>query len=195
MDLNKLRTQVFEKTGIRIDTGDPVFALVALNEAVLEECVEHHIAALHAAAEELTQESQQLLNAGDRVKKLLLQLGQTVEEPSGAVPARKGQAAKPSAKETSTPPWSWIAATAVISALSCVLVLAVQTAFGYTHPSVVASLPAPVAAPAPTTPLVRQAPPALTPEQVQMMQDGERYAKMWPKLDAKTQAKIQELSQ
>ena len=37
--------------------------------------------------------------------------------------------------------------------------------------------------------------PALTLEQQQMMQNGEKFAKAWPKLDAKTQAKIQALMQ
>ena len=35
MDQQKLRTLVFEKTGVKIDIDDPIFALVALNEAVV----------------------------------------------------------------------------------------------------------------------------------------------------------------
>lgn len=49
MDQQKLRTLVFEKTGVRIDVDDPVFALVALNEAVLAEAVERHVALLDQA--------------------------------------------------------------------------------------------------------------------------------------------------
>ncbi len=49
MDPQKLRTLVFEKTGIKIDTTDPVFALVALNESVLEEALQRHLAALQQA--------------------------------------------------------------------------------------------------------------------------------------------------
>ena len=49
MDQQKLRTLVFEKTGVRIDVDDPVFALVALNEAVLEETVERHVALIDQA--------------------------------------------------------------------------------------------------------------------------------------------------
>ncbi|MDQ2821787.1 MAG: hypothetical protein M3Y65_15570 [Pseudomonadota bacterium] len=45
---------MFEKTGVRIDVDDPVFALVALNEAVLEEAVERHIALLHEASAQIT---------------------------------------------------------------------------------------------------------------------------------------------
>lgn len=50
MDQQKLRTLVFEKTGVRIDLDDPVFALVALNEAVLEEAVQRHVALLDEAS-------------------------------------------------------------------------------------------------------------------------------------------------
>jgi hypothetical protein len=54
MDQHKLRTLVFEKTGVKIDVDDPVFALVALNEAVLAEAVERHVALLHEATDELS---------------------------------------------------------------------------------------------------------------------------------------------
>jgi len=53
LDPQKLRLHVFEKTGIKVDVDDPIFALVALNEAVLEEAVERHLARLdgmHAPA-------------------------------------------------------------------------------------------------------------------------------------------------
>lgn len=43
MDHHKLRSAVFEKTGIKIDTTDPIFALVALNESVLEEMFQRHL--------------------------------------------------------------------------------------------------------------------------------------------------------
>ncbi|MGJ7915537.1 hypothetical protein ACI48D_08710 [Massilia sp. LXY-6] len=35
MDLHQLQVAIFEKTGIRLDSSDPVFALVALNEVVV----------------------------------------------------------------------------------------------------------------------------------------------------------------
>lgn len=188
MDLNKLRTLVFEKTGIRIDTNDPVFALVALNETVLSECVEQHIADLHDAFKQLSQETAQLLAAGDRAKKLLLQMGQAVEDPG--VNASAGKARRVAIPvQRSGPPWPWIAATAGISLLSCVLVLAVQSAIGNSR-TTAAPMPSVAAVPA------IQAPPpaALTSEQALLIQNGEKYAKMWPKLDPKTQARIQELS-
>ena len=40
IDQQKLRSLVFDKTGVKIDIDDPIFALVALNEAVLAEAVE-----------------------------------------------------------------------------------------------------------------------------------------------------------
>ena len=49
MDQQKLRSLVFERTGVKIDIDDPVFAVVALNEAVLEEAVERHVALIEEA--------------------------------------------------------------------------------------------------------------------------------------------------
>ena len=53
MDQHKLRSLVFEKTGVKVDVDDPIFALVALNEAVLAEAVERHVALIDAASQEL----------------------------------------------------------------------------------------------------------------------------------------------
>ena len=64
MDQQKLRTLVFEKTGVRIDVDDPVFALVALNEAVLAEAVERHVALLDDATRELAGQVQALQGGG-----------------------------------------------------------------------------------------------------------------------------------
>lgn len=49
MDQQKLRLLVFEKTGIKIDVTDPVFALVALNESLLEETLRRHMALIQEA--------------------------------------------------------------------------------------------------------------------------------------------------
>ncbi|KKO63566.1 hypothetical protein VM94_03318 [Janthinobacterium sp. KBS0711] len=53
MDRHKLRSHVFDKTGIKVDVDDPIFALVALNEAVLAETVERQLALLDAATQAL----------------------------------------------------------------------------------------------------------------------------------------------
>ena len=179
MDLNKLRSLVFEKTGIKIETNDPIFALVALNEAVLSECVEQHITNLQAAAEQLKEQTTHLIQAGDRVKSLLLQMGQTVEDPLPASSAK----APSQAREETTWPWHWIGAASGISLCSALLVLGGQAALGYPR------IPAPVVVAAPNSV------PTLTPEQTLLIQNGEKYAKMWPKLDQKTQEKIKALSQ
>jgi len=145
MDANKLRTEVFEKTGIKVDTTDPVFALVALNEAVLADYAQQNLAGLHDAVDKLREQTKSLLEAGERAKSLLLQMGHKVDDPAPPMPsARK------------TPP-----------------------------------LPVPLLALAGGTALLA----ALTPEQQQAMQNGEKFAKAWPKLDAKTQAKLQALMQ
>lgn len=180
MDLNKLRTLVFEKTGIKIETNDPIFALVALNEAVLSECVEQHISGLQKAALQLEEQTAQLIAAGDRAKKLLLQMGQAVEDPA-ALPMAKIPAARTPDKESRLP-WRWIGAVGGASVFSALLVLAGQAVFGYSR------------AAAPPLATVPTAAPALTPEQTRLIQEGEKYAKLWPKLDAKTQAQIQALS-
>lgn len=64
MDPQKLRTLVFEKTGIKVDTHDPIFALVALNEAVLAESVGVHIAAMDDATRRLTAQIKHLQGMG-----------------------------------------------------------------------------------------------------------------------------------
>ena len=64
MDQQKLRSLVFEKTGVKIDVDDPIFALVALNEAVLAEAVERHVALLDAATEELAAQVDALQEGG-----------------------------------------------------------------------------------------------------------------------------------
>ena len=134
MDLNKLRTLVFEKSAIKVDTTDPIFALVALNEAVLSECVEPHVAVLHDAADQLSARTTQLLDAAGGV-----------------------------------------------ALLSAVLTAGAQW------------LIAPKQAPAQVAPA--NPAPALTPEQVLLIKNGEKYKRMWTKLDAKTQAEIQALLQ
>ncbi|MFB9245279.1 hypothetical protein IV454_04155 [Massilia antarctica] len=64
MDQQKLRTLVFEKTGVRIDIDDPIFALVALNEAVLAEAVERHVELLDDATADLADQVQALQESG-----------------------------------------------------------------------------------------------------------------------------------
>lgn len=105
MDQQKLRTLVFEKTGVRIDVDDPVFALVALNEAVLAEAVERHVALLEQATRELAERVDALPGAAPR-------------------PVQAGSAASAPAAER-----RFVAIAGGAAALGALLVLLGQAAF------------------------------------------------------------------
>jgi len=173
MDLNKLRTQVFEKTGIRIDTNDPVFALVALNEAVLSECIEQQAAGLQQSADKLKEQTRLLVEAGDRTRSLLLQMGKPVDD----------HLPLPAPTQSTFTRFQIPILAGGSALLSALLVIAGQAIFS----------PPRSAQPAPA--VVQSPAQSLTPEQLQLIQIGEKYTKAWPKLDAKTQAKIQPLMQ
>ncbi len=178
MDANKLRTEVFEKTGIKVDTTDPVFALVALNEAVLADYAQQNLAGLHDAVDKLREQTKSLLEAGERAKSLLLQMGHKVDDPAPPMP---------SARKTPPLPVPLLALAGGTALLAALLVMAGQALFA--SPRTTPASPAVAQAQAPAQV------PALTPEQQQAMQNGEKFAKAWPKLDAKTQAKLQALMQ
>ncbi|CDG81206.1 hypothetical protein [Janthinobacterium agaricidamnosum] len=108
MDQQKLRSLVFEKTGVKIDSDDPIFALVALNEAVLAETVERQIALLDAATRELAAQARA---AGS--------LTPLPPLPQAAAPAEAPAAFTPRDKRL-------LAAAAVICVLSAALALAGQ---------------------------------------------------------------------
>jgi hypothetical protein len=172
MDTARLRSHVFEQTGIRIDTSDPVFALVALNDAVLAEGVERQRAIIDEVAERIAGQADELLEAGERYKRQVQRGG--VREggaDTGAVVGGRQQVIQLAAMG---------AATALLTALLTVIGLNV---FGK----------------APPAPIVMQAaggtgePAALTAEQILAMQNGEKFVKVLSKLDAKTQAHVLEL--
>ena len=191
MDINKLRTLVFEKTSIKIDTNDPIFALVALNEAVLAECVEQHVEVMLQTTDTLSAQTAQLLEAGERYKTLLQQIAAV--SATGATPEIAAVLAKADDKASGLRQaitamdwrlWQLLAGAGGVALLSTLLTLGGLWAFSPAKPSM-------REAPKMVAPAV----PALTAEQVQLMQNGEKYLKMWPKLDANTQAKIQKLIQ
>jgi hypothetical protein len=93
MDQQKLRALVFEKTGVKIDIDDPIFALVALNEAVLAEAVERHVALLDDATADLADQADALLAAGSGCR-----YG-AAERPAPALLKAAPAAAGPSAQE------------------------------------------------------------------------------------------------
>lgn len=207
MDQHKLRSLVFEKTGVKVDVDDPIFALVALNEAVLAEAVERHVALIDAASQELAAQARAAggANAGSaavaRAPTHSLsghhddELDDVFGEDSAPAPLRPSNidpaAASPAA--FAPPPsgtgrviatqsslftpreWRLLAASAVVSLLSALVVLAGQALFFK-----------PVTPPAP----IVQAK-TLTPEQAEAIATGEKLAKAIQKLDPKTRSQLQ----
>jgi hypothetical protein len=80
MDTDKLRVLVFEKTGIKIDKTDPIFALVALNDAVITASVEKHAASMLMLSDELDRKVSVLSEISDKVGAQLVQLAQVASD-------------------------------------------------------------------------------------------------------------------
>lgn len=189
MDQQKLRSLVFEKTGVRIDIDDPVFALVALNEAVLEEAVERHVALIEAASLELAQQARLAgglapLQAGSHKAAVLdatnepAAAAEPPATPSAYAPAPAAGAVRPIATQSPaiTPrELRLLAAAAGVSVLSALLVLGGQAAFFK---------------PAPPPAAVIQAQ-ALTPEQTLALQNADKLNKAIQKLDPKVRTQLQ----
>jgi hypothetical protein len=163
MDQQKLRTLVFEKTGVKIDVDDPVFALVALNEAVLAEAVERHVALLDDATRELAEQAQALQDGGRACR---YHAG-APERPAAALlksAAPHGLGFSPSHAEQ-----RMMAMSGAAALLGALLVLLGQAIF------------------------FKPLPPArqLSEEQASAIRNGEKLAKIVQTLDAKTRDKIQ----
>ncbi|MCC6073188.1 hypothetical protein ACFSQU_05585 [Massilia sp. GCM10020059] len=161
MDQQKLRTLVFEKTGVKIDVDDPVFALVALNEAVLAEAVERHVALLDEATRELAGQVQALQDGGH------------IPRPAAARPAPAP--AKPANAGPLDGDRRVIAIAGGAALLGAVLVLLGQAAFFRPPP--------------PPAPIVQAK--ELTPEQTRALADADKMARAVEKLDAKSRKLIQ----
>jgi hypothetical protein len=169
MDQLKLRSLVFEKTGVKIDVDDPIFALVALNEAVLAEAVERHVALLDAATEELAAQVGSWHDGG---------MGKARAGAERPGPAPAVAKAIPTVSSGVTPEeWRMAGLAAAAAVFGAVLVLAGQAMF---------FKPPELPAPAP----VLQAR-ELTPEQSAALRQGERLAKAVQKLDPKTRAALE----
>ena len=163
MDQQKLRTLVFEKTGVRIDVDDPIFALVALNEAVLAEAVERHVALLDNATADLAEQAPALQDSDS-----VCRYNGTAGERPALVKPKAAQA--PSMQEKR------ILAIAGGAALLCALVVLTGQALFYKAPEV-----------PPSTVIAKE----LTPEQALAIRNGEKLAKIIQKLDQKTRNTIQ----
>ncbi|WP_219115346.1 hypothetical protein [Janthinobacterium sp. UMAB-56] len=114
MDQHKLRTHVFDKTGIKVDVNDPIFALVALNEAVLAETVERQLALLDAATQALAAQARA---AGGLPAVPASAMPQPVPETTLSAPSPTGPAGF-------TPrEWRLLGAAAIVSLACALLVL------------------------------------------------------------------------
>jgi hypothetical protein len=123
MDHQQLRTLVFEKTGIKVDSNDPIFALVALNETVLAEAVEQHVALID--------------DATARLDALLRQLPGAAALPTAA----------PLPPASQRLDWRLLAGAGAVALTSALLVIGGQALFGRPNPPAPAATtpPAPVA--------------------------------------------------
>jgi hypothetical protein len=164
MDQQKLRALVFEKTGVKIDIDDPVFALVALNEAVLAEAVERHVALLDDATADLADQADALLAAGSMCR---------YADPAGTAPpltnAPSALAAAAGLQEKRI-----IAIAGGAAVLCALLVLGGQ------------ALLVKAAPPAPANIVAKE----LTPEQALALRRAEQLDKIIQKLDPKTRNAI-----
>ena len=165
MDQQKLRTLVFEKTGVKIDIDDPIFALVALNEAVLAEAVERHVALLDDATADLADQADALLAAGSVCR----YAGGAERAAPALVKPAAGVTGAPSAQEKR------IMAIAAGAALLCALLVLTGQALLFK--------PAPASV---STALVNE----LTPEQAQALRHAEKLEKIVQKLDPETRNAI-----
>ena len=112
MDRHTLRSHVFDKTGIKVDVDDPIFALVALNEAVLAETVGRQLALLEGATQALAAQARAA--------------GGLPPEPAAAPPSPVPQtpAPAPAGPAGFTPrEWRLLGAAAIVSLASALLVL------------------------------------------------------------------------
>ena len=114
MDRHTLRSHVFDKTGIKIDVDDPIFALVALNEAVLAETVERQLALLDSATQALAAQARA---AGG----LPAEPAPAMHQPAPQAPAPSPSPAGPAGF---TPrEWRLLGAAAIVSLACALLVL------------------------------------------------------------------------
>ena len=173
MDQQKLRLLVFEKTGVKIDIDDPIFALVALNEAVLAEAVERHVDLMDEATADLADQLQALQDSGSLCR---YQGADGVRAPAGK---RAGQA---DTAATSAAPAAGLAAQdqrimaiAGGAAVLCALLVLSGQALLFKAPS-----------PAPPGVIAKE----LTPEQVRALADGAKLQRIIETLDPKTRKLI-----
>ncbi len=175
MDQNKLRSLVFEKTGVKVDVDDPIFALVALNEAVLAEAVERHIERIDAASLELAQQARQAAGALPPPAPPVSEFEPAVT-PAPYVPTPAAPVKPIATQSIALPPRELrvIGIAAGAAVLGAILTLTGQALFF--QPAAVA----PVTVPAP-----------LSAAQIEALAAAQKLDRALPRLDAKTRAAVQ----
>lgn len=190
MDQQKLRSLVFEKTGIKIDANDPAFALVVMNEAILDEAVARHLGVLEQASRALLASPMLRQGGSAAVDDIWENSGENsadqratsttassaASQAAGAMDAADVAALsaaasppgaatpQPAASATDGLPWSQLIAGALLTA---VLVLLGQSL-----------LPRPAA--------------TLSEQQQKQLQEAEKWQKVLPRLDDKTRQQVEE---
>ncbi|MBI3229810.1 MAG: hypothetical protein HYZ45_06425 [Burkholderiales bacterium] len=212
MDQQKLRSLVFEKTGIKIDTSDPVFAVVAMNEALLEEAVQRHLLVLEQSSKAILLQLQALSSqtaAGRDTSATSTNaaLADDIWETSAAASAKAQQVASTQPQEdnlhqggkhesqgTGTSVGDTVRAPSVATSagnhpLSSQLRLAAITALM----TVALMLPTlNMFAPKPSAPATSPTAAAtLSPQQETQLKQFEKLQKLLPTLDAKARAQIE----
>ena len=168
VDQHKLRSHVFDKTGIKVDIDDPIFALVALNEAVLAEAVERHVALLDDATADLADQADALIEAGSVCR----YAGGAPERP---LPALVKADPAPGPEPGFTAQDRRSAAIAGGAALLCALLVLAGQALLFQPPVI-----------APPTVMAKE----LSAAQAQAIRDGEKLEKIVQQLDPKTRNAI-----
>ncbi len=210
MDQQKLRSLVFEKTGIKIDTSDPVFAVVAMNEALLEEAVQRHLLVLEQSSKAILQQLQALRaqasgeaipvaaahddiweNSNSNTSQTAHKSATTIEEGTGLESVSESTAAASSTSSVSSAtnqsPSNFATSPAPANAFVAQLRIAALTALM----TVALMLPTlGMFAPKANTPASGTAP-TLTPQQESQLKQYEKLQKLLPTLDAKTRTQIE----
>ena len=170
MDQHKLRSLVFEKTGVKVDIDDPIFALVALNEAVLAESVERHIERIDAASRELAEQARAAGGLAPAAAPASVPASVPGYEPAPAAPVKAIATQSPLVTPREQ---RLLIAAAGLSLLTALLVTGLQALFSKpaAPPS---SLPAP-----------------LTQQQADALARADKLTRAIDRLDARTRAQIQ----
>lgn len=187
LDHNKLRLRVFEQTGIKLGNDDPIFALVALNDAVLEETYGRHAALIEDATRKLRAQAKKLEQTGGPIGQAQTGPDSDDADTDGGFDGEDEARQPPSPSATpaggaASIDWRWLAGIGASGVLSAVLVLCGLWLFG--GPSSWSRQPVQAQQQA------QAATPSLSAEQQALLQNAEKLNKIVQKLDGKTKSLI-----